>query len=93
MKIKDGVNVKPGDPNYDLFKFACRVTARRFFPNFLNLDASYNRDDAWKPDDPKRYMHEVATIEYCGNIERSILKNLPKRRSPERVTYRAKFYI
>lgn len=62
LKIKDGVNVKPGDPNYDLFKFACRVTARRFFPNFLNLDASYNQDDAWKPDDPNRYMHEVATM-------------------------------
>jgi ribonucleoside-triphosphate reductase len=62
LKIKDGVNVKPGDPNYDLFKFACRVTAKRFFPNFLNLDASYNVDDAWKPDDPMRYMHEVATM-------------------------------
>lgn len=62
LKIKDGVNAKPGDPNYDLFKFACRVTARRFFPNFLNLDASYNRDDAWRPDDPNRFMHEVATM-------------------------------
>ena len=62
LKIKDGVNVKPGDPNYDLFKFACRVTAKRFFPNFLNLDASYNVDDAWKPNDPNRYMHEVATM-------------------------------
>lgn len=62
MKIKDGVDAKPGDPNYDLFKFACRVTARRFFPNFLNLDASYNKDDAWKADDPERYIHEVATM-------------------------------
>ena len=62
LKLKDGVNRKPGDPNYDLFKFACRVTAKRFFPNFLNLDASYNIDDAWKPDDPMRYMHEVATM-------------------------------
>lgn len=62
LKIKDGVNAKPGDPNYDLFKFACRVTAKRFFPNFLNLDASYNVDEAWKPNDPNRYMHEVATM-------------------------------
>ena len=52
----------PGDPNYDLYRYACKVTARRFFPNFLNLDASFNRDDAWRPDDPERYMHEVATM-------------------------------
>ena len=61
-KKKRGVSYLPEDPNYDLYKFACKVTARRFFPNFLNLDASYNRDDAWKADDPKRYEHEVATM-------------------------------
>ena len=61
-KKKRGVSYLPGDPNYDLYKFACKVTARRFFPNFLNLDATYNQDDAWKADDPKRYVHEVATM-------------------------------
>ena len=61
-KKKKGVSYLPGDPNYDLYKFACKVTARRFFPNFLNLDATYNQDDAWKADDPKRYIHEVATM-------------------------------
>ena len=61
-KKKRGVSYLPGDPNYDLYKFACKVTARRFFPNYLNLDASYNQDDAWKADDPERYMHEVATM-------------------------------
>ena len=61
-KKKKGVSYLPEDPNYDLYKFACRVSARRFFPNFLNLDATYNQDDAWKPDDPKRYEHEVATM-------------------------------
>ena len=61
-KKKRGVSYLPGDPNYDLYKFACRVTARRFFPNFLNLDASYNQDDAWNPEDPERYYHEVATM-------------------------------
>ncbi|MCR5019198.1 MAG: anaerobic ribonucleoside triphosphate reductase [Bacteroidales bacterium] len=61
-KKKRGVSYLPEDPNYDLYKFACRVSARRFFPNFLNLDATYNQDDAWKPDDPKRYEHEVATM-------------------------------
>ena len=61
-KKKKGVSYLPGDPNYDLYKFACKVTARRFFPNFLNLDATYNQDDAWHADDPKRYIHEVATM-------------------------------
>ncbi len=61
-KKKRGVSYLPEDPNYDLYKFACRVSARRFFPNFLNLDATYNQDDAWKADDPKRYEHEVATM-------------------------------
>ena len=61
-KKKRGVNYLPEDRNYDLYQLACKVTARRFFPNFLNLDASFNRDDAWKADDPLRYMHEVATM-------------------------------
>lgn len=61
-KKKKGVSYLPEDPNYDLYKFACKVTARRFFPNFLNLDATYNQDPDWKADDPKRYVHEVATM-------------------------------
>jgi len=61
-KKKRGVNYLPDDPNYDLYQMACKVTARRFFPNFLNLDATFNQDEAWRPDDPKRYLHEVATM-------------------------------
>lgn len=61
-KLKKGVSYLPADRNYDLYKFACKVTARRFFPNFLNLDATYNVDDAWKADDPRRFEHEVATM-------------------------------
>lgn len=61
-KKKRGVSYLPEDRNYDLYKLACKVTARRFFPNFLNLDATFNQDDAWKEDDPKRYVHEVATM-------------------------------
>ena len=61
-KKKRGVSYLPGDRNYDLYKFACKVSARRFFPNFLNLDATYNQDSAWHEDDPKRYIHEVATM-------------------------------
>ena len=61
-KKKRGVSYLPGDRNYDLYRFACKVSARRFFPNFLNLDASFNQDDAWKEDDPRRFEHEVATM-------------------------------
>ncbi len=61
-KKKRGVSYLPEDPNYDLYQLACKVTARRFFPNFLNLDATFNHDDAWRADDPKRYLHEVATM-------------------------------
>lgn len=61
-KKKRGVNYLPSEPNYDLYCLACKVTARRFFPNFLNLDATFNQNEAWKADDPKRYMHEVATM-------------------------------
>ena len=61
-KKKRGVNYLPEDPNYDLYLLACKVSARRFFPNFLNLDASFNKCDEWRADDPKRYMHEVATM-------------------------------
>ena len=61
-KKKRGVSYLPTDRNYDLYKFACKVSARRFFPNFLNLDATFNQSDLWRPDDPKRYLHEVATM-------------------------------
>ncbi len=61
-KKKRGVNYCEGDPNYDLYRLACKVTARRFFPNFVNLDATFNQHEKWRADDPKRYMYEVATM-------------------------------
>ena len=61
-KKKRGVNYLPQDKNYDLYELACKVTARRFFPNFLNLDATFNQSEDWKAEDPKRYVHEVATM-------------------------------
>lgn len=42
FKIKEGVNYNPGDPNYDLFKLACRASAKRLFPNFSFIDAPFN---------------------------------------------------
>ncbi len=61
-KKKKGVSYLPGDPNYDLYCLACKVTARRFFPNFVNLDATFNQHEKWDSNDPKRYMYEIATM-------------------------------
>ena len=61
-KKKKGVNYLPEDKNYDLYKYACKVTARRFFPNFINLDATFNQHPKWKADDPNRYYYECATM-------------------------------
>lgn len=62
FKVKDGVNGNPEDPNYDLLELSCRVTAKRFFPNFVFLDATYNQNDKWNANDPERWRYEVATM-------------------------------
>lgn len=61
-KKKRGVSYLPEDRNFDLYKLACKVTAKRFFPNFLNLDATFNQHEKWNADDPERYKYEVATM-------------------------------
>ena len=61
-KKKKGVNYLPEDPNYDLYEFACKVSARRFFPNFINLDATFNQHEQWRADDPERFRYETATM-------------------------------
>ena len=61
-KKKRGMNYLPEDRNYDLYQLACKVTARRFFPNFLNLDATFNQNEKWHADDPERYKWEIATM-------------------------------
>ena len=43
FKVKEGVNYNPKDPNYDLFELACKVSAKRLFPNFSFLDAPFNK--------------------------------------------------
>ena len=61
-KLKKGVSAEPGDPNYDLLQLAYRVTAKRFFPNFINLDAPFNYHEKWDINDPERYKYECATM-------------------------------
>ena len=43
FKVKEGINYNKKDPNYDLFKLSCRVSAKRLFPNFCFLDAPFNK--------------------------------------------------
>ena len=44
FKMKEGINYNPEDPNYDLWELACKVSAKRLFPNFSNLDAPFNKE-------------------------------------------------
>ena len=56
FRVKDGVNLNPGEPNYDLFRLACRTSAKRLFPNFSFLDAPFNLEYYV----PGKYETEVA---------------------------------
>ena len=58
FKVKEGVNLNPEDPNYDLFKLSCRVSAKRLFPNFSFLDAPFNLKTyiPGKPETETTYM-------------------------------------
>ena len=58
FQLKSGVNYNVDDPNYDLFRQACKVSAKRLFPNFVNIDAPYNLQ-YYKPGD---YNSCVATM-------------------------------
>jgi len=56
FRVKDGINYNPQDPSYDLFELACRVSAKRLFPNFAFQDAPFNI----KYYKPGNYETEVA---------------------------------
>lgn len=56
FRVKEGVNYNPGDPNHDIFKLACRCSAKRLFPNFAFIDAPFNLQYY----DPKRPETEIA---------------------------------
>ena len=54
FQLKKGINRKPGEPNYDLYRLALRSTAQRLYPNYANCDWSGN--EGYDPDDPKTYF-------------------------------------
>lgn len=77
FKVKEGVNYNPTDPNYDLFKLACRVSAKRLFPNFSFIDAPFN----------KQYYkegHPETEVAYMGCRTRVMANNYDKSRE---ITY------
>ena len=55
FQLRSGVNFNPGDPNYYLFQYACKVSSKRLFPNFLSLDSSFN-SPYYKEGDPNSYV-------------------------------------
>ncbi len=58
LKVKEGINYNPKDPNYDIFKRSMEVSAKRLFPNFCFIDAPYNLKYYKKGD----YRTEIATM-------------------------------
>lgn len=74
FQCMNGINRKPGDPNYDLFQLALRSTAQRLYPNYANIDWSGN--DGYDKNDPKTFFstmgcvdgHEIITYNFKGNL-------------------------
>lgn len=62
FKVKEGINYNKEDPNYDLFKLACKVSAKRLFPNFSFIDAPFNAM-FYKKDNPN------TEIAYMGCVK------------------------
>lgn len=54
--------IKFTSPNFDLLLASCQTTSHALFPNFVFLDTKFNRHEQWRSEDPKRYLHEVATM-------------------------------
>lgn len=68
FRVKEGINTDPGDSNYDLFQLACRVSAKRLFPNFAFQDAPYNLR-YYKPDNPETEISYMGCrTRVIGNI-------------------------
>lgn len=68
FKVKDGVNGRPGDPNYDLFKKAIRTSAKRLFPNFSFLDAPYNAQYYREGDPNTEVAYMGCRTRVMGNV-------------------------
>ena len=68
LKIKEGIDYNPGDPNYDIFKLACRVSSKRLFPNFSFIDAPYNLQYYKKGDYKTEVAYMGCRTRVIGNV-------------------------
>ena len=79
FRVKDGINYNPEDPNYDLFRLACRCSAKRLFPNFSFIDAPFNLPYY----QPGKYETEVAYMgcrtRVMGNVYDNTNEIAPRR--------------
>ena len=60
FQVGEGINKRPGDPNYDLFQLALRSTAQRLYPNYANIDWSVNQ--GYDKNDPKQYVSTMGFV-------------------------------
>ena len=68
FKVKEGINYNPEDPNYDLFKLACRVSAKRLFPNFSFIDSPFNLQYYKKGDYNTEVCYMGCRTRVMGNV-------------------------
>lgn len=64
FQMLDGVNTKPEDPNYDLFKHAIKCTSMRMYPNYVNCD--WSKDQGYNKDDPRTYPSTMGCRTYSS---------------------------
>ena len=68
FRVKEGINYNPEDPNYDLFKLSCKVSAKRLFPNFSFIDAPFNLQYYRKGDYDTEVAYMGCRTRVMGNI-------------------------
>lgn len=72
FQIGEGINKRPGDPNYDLFRLALKSTAKRLYPNYANIDWSGNI--GYDPNRPDTYFSTINyTVAIYSNIYRKLI--------------------
>ncbi|MFV0274650.1 MAG: anaerobic ribonucleoside triphosphate reductase [Bacilli bacterium] len=71
FKVKEGVNFNPEDPNYDLFKLSCEVSAKRLFPNFSFIDAPFNKKYYKENDVNTEVAYMGCRTRVLGNVDKS----------------------
>lgn len=87
FKVKEGVNALEGDPNYDLYNYACTVTPKRFYPNYVNIDVPFNLQ-YYREGKPETEMATMGALSGSGSV---VLFNLTV--PSEDVNFRTRLYF